>query len=81
MAAPTHYSVMMTTYVTADDTEVLPRDGTIKLHGPAGFDGMRKAGRLAASILDALVPMVQPGVTTGAIDDVEIGERRVGKEC
>ena len=70
MAAQTHYSVMMTTYVTADDTEVLPRDGTIKLHGPAGFDGMRKAGRLAASILDALVPMVQPGVTTAAIDDV-----------
>ena len=70
MAAQTHYSVMMTTYVTADDTEVLPRDGTIKLHGPAGFVGMRKAGRLAASILDALVPMVQPGVTTAAIDDV-----------
>ena len=70
MAAQTHYSVIMTTYVTADDTEVLPRDGTIKLHGPAGFVGMRKAGRLAASILDALVPMVQPGVTTAAIDDV-----------
>ncbi len=61
---------MMNTYVTADDTEILPRDGTIKLHGPAGFDGMRKAGRLAATILDALVPMVQPGITTAAIDDV-----------
>jgi methionyl aminopeptidase len=60
----------MTDYVIADDTGILPRDGTIKLHGPAGFDGMRKAGRLAAEILDALVPMVRAGVTTGAIDDV-----------
>ena len=31
---------------------------------------MRKAGRLAAEILDALAPMVQPGVTTGELDDV-----------
>src|SRR3546814_19759063 len=30
---------------------------------------MRKAGRLSAEILDALVPFIQPGVTTGAIDD------------
>lgn len=60
----------MTQYVIADDTEVLPRDGTIKLHGPAGFEGMRKAGRLAAEILDALAPLVQPGVTTAALDDV-----------
>lgn len=60
----------MTDYVIADDTDVMPRDGTIKLHGPVGYEGMRKAGRLAAEILDALVPMVQPGVTTAAIDDV-----------
>src|SRR3546814_21151663 len=44
------------------------RDGTIKLHDAAGFAGMRKAGRLAAEILDALVPFVQPGVTTAEID-------------
>ena len=31
---------------------------------------MRKAGRLSAEILDALVPFVQPGVTTAAIDDL-----------
>jgi methionyl aminopeptidase len=60
----------MMDYVIADDTGILPRDGTIKLHSPAGFDGMRKAGRLAAEILDALVPLVRPGVTTAAIDDV-----------
>ncbi|MDE2404628.1 MAG: type I methionyl aminopeptidase [Sphingomonadales bacterium] len=60
----------MTEYQTIDDADVVLRDGTIKLHGPAAFEGMRKAGRLAAEILDAIVPLVQPGVTTGAIDDM-----------
>ncbi|MGN3973874.1 type I methionyl aminopeptidase [Tsuneonella sp. SYSU-LHT278] len=60
----------MTEYQTVTGTETVVRDGTIKLHGPAGFEGMRKAGRLAAEILDALAPMVQPGVTTGELDDV-----------
>jgi methionyl aminopeptidase len=54
-------------HVTADMS--VYRDGTIKLHGPEGFEGMRKAGRLAAEILDALAEKVVPGVTTGAIDD------------
>ena len=58
----------MTTYQTVEDGDVLLRDGTIKLHGPAAFEGMRKAGRLAAEILDALVPFVQPGVTTEELD-------------
>ena len=44
------------------------RDGTIKLHGPEGFAGMGRAGRLAAEILDAMAPLVQPGVTTEALD-------------
>jgi len=60
----------MTEYVTVDDTDLLPRDGTIKLHGPSGFEGMRKAGRLAAEILDALAPLVVPGVRTDHLDDV-----------
>ena len=60
----------MTQYQVVDDSETVLRDGTIKLHGPAAFEGMRKAGRLAAEILDALVPFVQPGVTTGQIDDL-----------
>ncbi len=60
----------MTDYMTIDDTDVLPRDGTIKLHGASAFEGMRRAGRLAAEILDALAPMVVPGVSTAAIDDV-----------
>ncbi|MHA6334388.1 type I methionyl aminopeptidase [Qipengyuania sp. CAU 1752] len=52
--------------ITSDDD--VQRDGTIKLHGPEGFDGMRKAGRLAADILDEVVGLVQPGVTTDSID-------------
>jgi methionyl aminopeptidase len=53
-------------HVTADMS--VYRDGTIKLHGPEGFEGMRKAGRLAAEILDALPALVVPGASTEAID-------------
>jgi methionyl aminopeptidase len=61
----------MTEYITvSDDDRVEARNGTIKLHGPDGFAGMRAAGQLAASILDALVPHVVPGVTTGELDDI-----------
>jgi len=59
----------MTEYQTIDGTETVLRDGTIKLHGEEGFAGMRRAGQLAASILDEIAPMVQPGVSTAAIDD------------
>ena len=62
--------VTMTDYVIAEETDIQPRDGTIKLHGPAGFDGMRKAGRLAAEILDALAPLVVPGAVTADLDAV-----------
>jgi methionyl aminopeptidase len=44
------------------------RSGHIKLHGPEGFAGMRKAGRLTAEALDLLVERVKPGVTTNALD-------------
>jgi methionyl aminopeptidase len=60
----------MTEYQTLTGKETVLRDGTIKLHGPAGFDGMRKAGRLAAEILDALVSLVRPGVSTEELDRV-----------
>jgi len=43
-------------------------DRRIKLHGPADFEGMRKAGRLAAETLDFITEHVKPGVTTGALD-------------
>ncbi len=45
----------------------LTRDG-IRLHEPEDFAGMRKAGRVAADILDRIAPMVQPGVTTAELD-------------
>ncbi|HEU4704799.1 MAG TPA: type I methionyl aminopeptidase, partial [Sphingomicrobium sp.] len=61
----------MTEYITVSgDDRVEARSGVIKLHGPEGFEGMRAAGRLAASILDALVPHVVPGVTTGELDSI-----------
>lgn len=60
----------MTQYQVVTGTETVLRDGTIKLHGPEGFDGMRRAGRLAAEILDALVPHVRPGVSTQELDDI-----------
>ncbi|KHA65467.1 methionine aminopeptidase [Sphingomonas sp. Ant20] len=44
------------------------RTGAIKLHGPAAFEGMMKAGRLAAETLDMIVPHMVPGVTTAEID-------------
>jgi len=63
------YLVAMTQYITvADDDRVEAKNGVIKLHGPDGFAGMRAAGRLAAEILDALVPHVVPGATTAELD-------------
>jgi len=59
----------MTDYQTIEADDTVLRDGSIKLHGPEGFEGMRRAGRLAAQILDEIVDMVRPGVTTAAIDD------------
>ncbi len=40
----------------------------VPLHGPEDFAGMRRAGRLAASVLDYIAPHVRPGVTTGELD-------------
>jgi methionyl aminopeptidase len=66
----------MTQYeaVTAEDSHA--RSGAIRLHGPEGFEGMRRAGRAAAEVLDSLIPHVVPGVTTQAIDDIVYREMR-----
>ncbi len=58
----------MTDYVTVSSDAPLARTGAIKLHGPAAFAGMHKAGRLAAETLDMIVPHMVPGVTTAEID-------------
>ena len=48
----------------------LASDGKIKLHGPEAFDGMRRAGQLAATALDLVTDAVRPGVTTETLDDL-----------
>jgi methionyl aminopeptidase len=58
----------MTEYVTVTSDMPEGRTGAIKLHGPAAFAGMHKAGRLAAETLDMLVPHMVPGVTTAELD-------------
>ena len=40
----------------------------VTLHKPNDFEGMRRAGRLAAEALDLMVPLVKPGVTTAELD-------------
>nr|WP_298686974.1 type I methionyl aminopeptidase [uncultured Dongia sp.] len=40
----------------------------IKLHKPADFAAMRKAGKLAAETLDFITPHIVPGITTDALD-------------
>ena len=54
------------------DTDLLMpmRTGEIRIHDEAGFEGMRRAGRLVAECLDMLVPEVRPGVTTTYLDDL-----------
>jgi methionyl aminopeptidase len=57
----------MITYVDAE-AKSRRTAGVIPLHGEAGFAGMRKAGRVAAEVLDILVDVIKPGVTTLEID-------------
>ena len=45
----------------------ITREG-IRIYEDADFAGMRKAGKLAAEILDRIIPHVQPGASTGEID-------------
>ena len=59
----------MTYQSTIDIAEDEPSPA-IKLHGPEGFEGMRKAGRLAAQVLDMLVPYVKPDVSTATLDQL-----------
>jgi len=49
-------------------TAPLRKTGQIKLHGPEGFAGMRRAGRLVAEVLDLLIGEVKPGITTEKLD-------------
>ncbi|MFV0382437.1 type I methionyl aminopeptidase [Paracoccus sp. (in: a-proteobacteria)] len=51
-----------------DDESRITREG-IRIHVPQDFAGMRKAGAVAAQILDEVGPLVEPGATTGMLDD------------
>jgi methionyl aminopeptidase len=52
------------------DVDIKFDSSGIKLHGPEAFDGMRRAGRLAAEALDLLVPHVVPGARTIDLDSM-----------
>ncbi|MBV8791009.1 MAG: type I methionyl aminopeptidase [Pseudolabrys sp.] len=56
--------------MTYIDAGIAPprKTGQIKIHGAAAFEGMRRAGRLAAECLDMLVDEVKEGVPTDTID-------------
>lgn len=55
------------TFVEAS-TSPSRKNGQIKIHDAAAFEGMRRAGRLAAESLDMLTEHVRPGVTTNTLD-------------
>ena len=56
-------------YVDAQQVE-RRQPGTIKIHGPDAFAGMRKAGRLAAEALDLVYDAIRPGITTEDLDSL-----------
>ncbi len=58
----------MVTYLEAD-TAPLKNTGHIKLYNEHDFAGMRKASQLTARALDLIADMIEPGLTTKAIDD------------
>ena len=52
----------------ANDLDPLLRTEEIRIHGPEGFAGMRRAGRLMAECLDMITPYVVPGAVTDDLD-------------
>ena len=57
----------MTFQINPNDDSKFNVEG-VEMHGPEGFEGMRKAGQLAASILDMITDHVAPGVATEELD-------------
>jgi methionyl aminopeptidase len=54
--------------LTDDVLDTDYRTGEIKIHTAEDFEGMRRAGKLAAECLDMLTPHVIPGVITDHLD-------------
>lgn len=50
--------------------DVRVRSDGIKIHSPAAYESMRRAGTLAARVLDFITPYVQAGVSTERLDDL-----------
>lgn len=46
----------------------MSKEGIVIHTDSADYDGMRRAGRLAAETLDMITPYVQPSITTGELD-------------
>lgn len=69
----------MIEYVDAANAPI-KNTGQIKIYSQEDFEGMRKAGQMTAQCLDALVPLVESGVTTQEIDDFvfNFGKERGG---
>jgi len=55
------------TYIAAEEAQTR-NNGLIKIHKAADFEGMAKAGRVAAMALDAIGELVKPGVPTEVLD-------------
>ncbi len=53
-------------------SHTIDRQTQIKIHNAPAFDGMRKAGQLAAAALDMLTAHVEPGVLTQDLDDLAL---------
>ena len=54
------------------------RKNGIRIYEPAEFEGMRKAGQVAAECLDYITPYVKVGVSTGELD---AGHAAVRNRC
>ena len=57
------------TYIAASENAIY-NDGSIKIHDQEDFEGMRRAGKIAAKTLDFITPSVVPGVTTEKLDSL-----------
>ena len=42
----------------------------VPIYNEEDFKGMRKAGKIAAEVLDYIADFVEPGVSTGYLDDL-----------
>ncbi len=52
------------------DSQLVENESLIPIHGEEDFAAMRKAGRLAAELLDYMTPYIVPGARTGDLDDL-----------